>query len=94
MNKYEVLYILTASLADEEKENLINKFADLVTNAGGEVLSIDKWGLRKLAYPIDYKNEGYYVLMNFTANAELPKEMERVMRIADEVMRYMVIRKK
>ena len=55
--------------------------------------SVDKWGDKKFAYPIDYKTEGYYVLMNFTADPAFPQELERQMRIADEVIRYMVIKK-
>ncbi len=93
MNKYEVLYILEAALADEEKEALISKFSEMVTAAGGEVENVDKWGIKKYAYPINFKNEGYYVLMNFTANSEFPKELDRVMRITDGVVRNMVVKK-
>ncbi len=93
MNKYEALYILEAKLDDAAKEALIEKFKGVVTAAGGEVENIDKWGNKKLAYAIDYKTEGYYVLMNFTAPADLPAELERQMRITDEVMRFIVIKK-
>ena len=93
MNKYEVLYIVNASLDDAAKEATIEKYSALVTANGGEVESVDKWGVKKFAYPIDYKNEGYYVLMNFTANPDLPAEMERQMKISDDIIRYMVIRK-
>ena len=54
---------------------------------------MDKWGTRKLAYPINYKTEGYYVLVNFTAQATLPSELERVMRITDSVVRFLVVKK-
>lgn len=93
MNKYEVLYILDTKVDGAAKDALIEKFSNLVTENGGEVESVDKWGDKKLAYPIDYKNEGYYVLMNFSSNPEFPRELERQMRIADEVMRYLVIKK-
>ena len=93
MNKYEVLYIIDASIDDAAKEAQIAKYSDLVTANGGSVESIDKWGIKKFAYPMEFKNEGYYVLMNFTAPAELPAEMERQMRIADAIIRYLVIRK-
>ena len=63
MTKYEMLYILTADSTDEVKEGIIAKFEQLVKENGGEVESIDKWGVKKLAYAIDYKTEGYYVLM-------------------------------
>ncbi|MBQ2712379.1 MAG: 30S ribosomal protein S6 [Clostridia bacterium] len=93
MNNYEVLYIIKAEVADEAKEALIERFQSLVTENGGTVEKVDKWGMKKFAYPIDYKTEGYYVLMNFSAPATLPKEMERLMGITDDVVRCMVIRK-
>lgn len=92
MNNYEVLYILNA---DQDEEVLVaqtEKFANLVTNNGGEVVKVDKWGRRRLAYPINFKNDGYYVLMNIKASAELPLELERNFRISDEVVRYIVVR--
>lgn len=93
MNKYEVLYILVANLDEAVKEAQIEKYSALVTANGGEVESINKWGNKRFAYEIDGKNEGYYVLMNFTASPEFPQELERQMRISDEVVRYMVVRK-
>ena len=93
MNKYEVLYIIDASIDDAAKEAQMAKYSDLITANGGSVESIDKWGIKKFAYPMEFKNEGYYVLMTFTAPADLPAEMERQMRISDAVIRYLVIRK-
>lgn len=93
MNKYEVLYIIDSKVDGAQKDALTEKYSALVKEYGGEVESVDKWGDKKLAYPIDYKNEGYYVLMTFTANPEFPQELERQMHIADEVIRYMVIKK-
>ena len=93
MNKYEILYIINASLDDSAKDAVIEKFSNLVTVSGGEVESVDKWGVKKFAYEMEFKSEGYYVLMNFTAEASLPAEMERQMRISDDVIRYLVIRK-
>lgn len=93
MNKYEVLYIIDASADDATKEAQIAKYSDLVTAAGGTVEAVDKWGIKKFAYPMEFKNEGYYVLMTFSAPAELPAEMERQMRISDSIIRYLVIRK-
>lgn len=92
MNKYEVLYILNSEADDATIETQIEKFNTIVTENGGTVDKVDKWGRRRLAYPINFKNEGYYVLMNIQAAAELPAELERNFRIADEVMRYMVVR--
>jgi small subunit ribosomal protein S6 len=93
MNKYEVLYIIDASADDATKEAQIAKYSDLVTAVGGTVEAVDKWGIKKFAYPMEFKNEGYYVLMTFSAPAELPAEMERQMRISDSIIRYLVIRK-
>ena len=93
MNDYELLYIIDNDLAEEAKEALIAKLNGVVTDNGGSVETVDKWGTRKLAYPINYKTEGYYVLVNFTAPATLPSELERVMRITDGVVRFMVIAK-
>lgn len=93
MNKYEILYILAANLDEAVKEAQVEKFSALVTSNGGEVESVNKWGNKRFAYEIDGKTEGYYVLMNFTANPDLPQEIERQMKISDEVIRYMTVRK-
>ena len=93
MNSYELLYILNNELADEAKEQVIEKLNAVVTANGGTIDNVDKWGTRRLAYPINYKNEGYYVLVNFTAPATLPDELERVMRITDSVIRFMIVKK-
>jgi len=65
----------------------------LLFQAAEALKKIDKWGMRKFAYTINYMNDGYYVLMNFSSLSELPKELERHMRISDDIVRYMVIRK-
>jgi len=94
MNKYEVLYILETELSEETKGALVEKFAKVVTDMEGNILGdIDKWGDREFAYPINYKTSGYYVLMNFEADATVPAELERQMRITDGVVRHMVVRK-
>jgi small subunit ribosomal protein S6 len=92
MNNYEVLYILNSEQDDEVIAGQADKFSNLVTANGGEVVSVDKWGRRRLAYPINFKNEGYYVLMNIKAGSDLPAELERNFRISDEVVRYIVVR--
>ena len=80
-------------LSDEAKEAIIAKINAVVTDNGGTVDGVDKWGTRKLAYAINYKTEGYYVLVNFSAAATLPDEVERVLRITDGVVRFMVVKK-
>lgn len=93
MNKYEILYILASNLDEAVKEAQIEKYSALVTANSGEVESVNKWGNKRFAYEIDGKNDGYYVLMNFTAKSDLPQEIERQMKISDEVIRYMTVRK-
>ena len=93
MNSYELLYIIDNDLSDEGKEAIVNKINAVVTDNGGTVDGIDKWCTRKLAYAINYKTEGYYVLVNFSAPATLPDEVERVLRITDGVIRFMVVKK-
>ena len=93
MNSYELLYIINNDLSDEAKAAVVDKLNAVVTDNGGAIDGVDKWGTRKLAYPINYKTEGYYVLVNFTAPATLPEELERVMRITDAVIRFMIVAK-
>jgi len=90
MRKYEVLYILNAEMADDAREALINKISAIVTDNGGTVDKIDKWGIKKYAYPINYKTEGFYVLMTFNAESKIPAELDRQMRISDNVIRNMI----
>jgi len=92
MVKYESIFVLDAALSEEELEALTEKFKALIA-AHGEVESVDVWGKRKLAYPIDYKTEGYYVLVNFAADAEFPAELDRIYGITDGVLRTIIVRK-
>ncbi len=91
MVKYESMYILKPDMEEEKKNSLVKRFSDLVTANGGEIEKVDEWGKKRLAYPIDYINDGYYVLMTFAAPPELPMELERNYKISDDVMRYMVV---
>ena len=92
INKYETIFVLDAALEDEKIEALTEKFKALIAE-NGTVESVDVWGKRKLAYPIDFKTEGYYVLINFASNPEFPKELDRIYGITDGVMRTITIRK-
>ena len=92
MNKYEVMYVIDAALEDSARSELINYFSGIVEKNGGTIDRIDEWGKRRLAYAINYKTEGYYVLMYMQAPAELPRELERNFQINDNVLRYLVIR--
>ena len=92
MNQYEVMYVIDPTLEDSARTELINRFSDLVKKNGGEVDRVDEWGKRRLAYAIQYKTEGYYVLMYIKAPADLPREIERNMQISDSVLRYLTVR--
>ena len=92
MNKYENLYVITPELEEEATKAIIEKFSGIITANGGEIESVDEWGKRRLAYPINFKNEGYYVLVQFTAAPEFPRELERNLQINENVMRYLVTR--
>ena len=92
MNQYEVMYVIDAALEDSARIELIDRFSDLVKKNGGEIDRVDEWGKRRLAYAINYKTEGYYVLMYIKAPSELPKELERNFQINDKVLRSLVIR--
>ncbi len=93
MNKYELLYIISSSATEEQREGLITKINTLIESKGGIIESVDKWGMKKLAYPIKFKNEGFYVLVNFSANPEIIKETNSLMNITDFVVRQMFVRK-
>jgi len=93
MNQYEVLYIIDPTVNEEAARAEIEKFKGIVEANGAEVVAVDEWGKRKLAYPIDYKTEGTYVLMSFNSAPEFPKELERNMKNDEQILRYMVTRK-
>ncbi|HOF94386.1 MAG TPA: 30S ribosomal protein S6 [Clostridia bacterium] len=93
MNAYEVLYIITPELEESNLKATIQKYSDIVSANGGEVDKLDEWGKTRLAYPIDYKTEGYYVLMNFSSAPEFPKELERNLGNDENILRYMVTRR-
>ena len=92
INKYETIFVLDADLDEERTAALTERFQKLIAD-NGTVESVDVWGKRRLAYPINYKTEGYYVLVNFSSSPEFPKELERIYGITDGVIRTLVVRK-
>ncbi len=90
MAKYEMLYLLNNDSTEEVKAAEIAKYEEIVVKAGGAVVSTDKWGTKKTAYPIKFKNEAYFVLMTFEANADVLTELDRVAGIDSEVLRRMI----
>jgi small subunit ribosomal protein S6 len=92
--KYETIFVLSTKTYDDAAlETVTEKFKNLITENGGEIESVDVWGKRRLAYAINYETEGYYVLVNFSAPAEFPRELERVYGITDGVLRSIVVAK-
>ena len=90
--KYEAFYIVKADLADPDVQKIADRFKGIVEEKGGTVESAAKWDKRKLAYEIDGHKEGNYVLMNFEADAQIPQELNRLMRISDDVIRHRIFK--
>ena len=91
MNKYESVVIISPSVEEQGIKALIAKFTDLI-NSNGKVEKVEELGKKKLAYEIKKNSEGYYIVINFEANPELITELERVYRITDEVIKFIVVR--
>ena len=91
INSYETLFIIDATLADDEIKAVCEKFVARIEK-NGTVKEVNEWGKRRLAYPINDKNEGYYVLINFESDANFPAELERRFSINENIMRSIVIR--
>ena len=88
--KYEVLYIINATLGEDETKEVVEKFKTMVEE-NGTLISIDEWGKRRLAYPINDMPEGYYVLMVMETKPEFPAELDRVFKITENVLRSIIV---
>ena len=93
MNKYEILYIIRPDLEEEAATAVVDRFGGLVESSGGANLTIDKWGKRRLSYEIKDYREGQYVLMNFEGEGHISQEVERIMKISDDVIRFLTVKK-
>ena len=91
MNSYETLFVVNPNLSEEDTKAVIDKFTAVIGEAG-TVTEVKEWGKRRLAYPINYINEGYYVLVDFEAAPELPAELERRFRIDENILRSIVVK--
>jgi small subunit ribosomal protein S6 len=91
LREYEVMLILPAEADEQVVSTAIDRIAKVVSTDGGEVGTIDRWGRRRFAFEIDHQNEGYYVVANFTADPAVQPELDRVLNLADEVIRHKVI---
>ena len=92
MNQYETVFILTPVLSDEQMKETVEKFKGVLTGAGAEIISEENWGLKKLAYPIQKKTTGFYVLVEFNAAPEIIKTLEIAYRRDEKVLRYLTVK--
>jgi small subunit ribosomal protein S6 len=92
MRSYEALVIVDASLEEGDIQKAVDRFSSVITDNGGEVKNVDRWGIRRFAYEIAHKNEGYYFLANFSAPEDTIATLERTLRISDEFVRGKIVR--
>jgi small subunit ribosomal protein S6 len=92
MRHYETTYILRPNLGEDKFTEIIERTNAIVTDDGGTVISVDRWGIKKLAYEIKKETQGYYVYMNYAAHGTAVKEIERIFRIDDQLLRYLTIK--
>ena len=90
MSKYESVAVFSVKEGEEKAKALVEKFKALI-EANGTMEAVDEWGLRKLAYPINYEPDGYYVLYTFEAGVDFPAELDRVYNITDGVLRSLIV---
>ena len=92
MNLYETIFIVNSELDEESNKAVIEKFKAMIESVG-KLETLEEWGKRRLAYPINDMTEGYYVLVKYRAPAEFPREFERVLKITDDILKFLIIRK-
>ncbi len=92
MRAYELMIIADGELSESEASHLVNRVTEQVTTANGKVASVDKWGKRRFAYEINHKTEGFYLVLEILAEGGALDEMERQLRLADDVIRHKLIR--
>ena len=92
MRNYQLVFIIHPSFDEDQADGVINDVKDLITRNDGEIAKVESWGLRKLAYPIQKQSEGRYVLMEFDLEPQKVKEMERVLKLTEPVIRHLIVR--
>ena len=93
MSKYELAVVVNAKIEDDERTAVVDKCKALIERFGGTITNVDDWGKKRLAYEIQKMKEGFYYFIQFEADATCPAEVERHVRIMDNVMRYLVVKK-
>src|SRR5262245_45303381 len=91
MRRYETLMVLHPDLPEAQVRETIDRARRLIDEAGGETQAMQEWGMRELAYPIRKLSRGYYVLAEYNASAEIVRELERTLKIADEILRFISV---
>lgn len=92
MNKYELAVVVNAKIEDDERTATVEKVKEYITRYNGTITNVDEWGKKKLAYEIQKMSEGYYYFIQFDADADCPAELERHVRIMENVLRYLCVR--
>ena len=92
MNKYELALVVNAKIEDEERAAVVEKAKEYITRFGGTITNVDEWGKKRLAYEIQKMREGFYYFIQFDANADCPAEIEKRIRIMDNVLRFLCVR--
>ena len=92
MNKYELAVVVSAKIEDDERAQVIEKVKALVERFGGQISDVDEWGKKRLAYEIQKMREGFYYFIQFDAEADCPAELEKRVRILDNVIRFLCVR--
>ncbi len=93
MRKYEIGYIIQPSLAEENRKKLMASLHDIFTSSGCEITKVDEWGMRDLAYEIQDFKKGYYVFIDVVANDEARNEFDRIVKIREDVIRYLILKR-
>jgi small subunit ribosomal protein S6 len=92
IDTYEAMLIVIPELDEEQVENTVGRFRTIIERTGGEAGEPNHWGRRKLAYEIDHRTDGFYVVMEFTAGERTLVELKRILRVSDDVLRHMVVK--
>lgn len=92
MKKYEIMYIVNASLDDAARQSVMDGMHKIITDHNGAIDKVEEWGVKEFAYEINHMNKGYYVLINVTANNEGIQEFDRLTRINSNIVRYLILK--
>lgn len=92
MTKYEIMYIIRPTVAEEDRKNLIEELNTIFTSRDSSVDKVNEWGMRDLAYEIQKHRKGYYVVLDVTATDEARTEFDRVVRIKEDILRYLILK--